>query len=248
MVSTARFTLSLATLFVIASAAPSIKSGLSDLTGLVKEYHELYERMYQEKTELQQFARAGHQFMYRWINGDILKDIAIAHDEIQRKANETDEVIAEKLLAGGDEKCLLTQRSRLQEEQRAFGDGISECAANVSETKDSVGDTFQENLDILQRLTTSISEYMLWSFSMHNSVTQPERHVDTMLRAYYELELLWRESVLPTMQDNIDGMHAQGQDIVASHSNCLDGLIEKTDEHIERIRDDISLCPVPYKA
>ncbi|XP_062540368.1 uncharacterized protein LOC134208403 [Armigeres subalbatus] len=237
---------------VAINAAPSPavveKNAVGDLIAVVDEYAPLFAELSKEKDQLLQFARTGLFATYRHMNEDLLKNFGEARNAIDFGFDETRNLIAAKIIDGGDEECLLNLVRQIVDEQRALASAMSLCALFSTTAKDDLSYSFVEMLDLLQRLSTSLSEYVIWSFSTHNSVKNASAHAEYLPRVYQESVDMWDDQVLPLVQFQLDAMEYNKPIIVAENLNCLDKLVEQITPFNEYIYQQLEYCAAPWNA
>ncbi|XP_065085888.1 uncharacterized protein LOC135707906 [Ochlerotatus camptorhynchus] len=230
------------------ASSPAKKNTVGDLIAVVKEYAPKFEELSLEKDQLLQFARTGLFATYRDMNEDLLVSLGNARNAVEYGFDEVRTYIAAKLLDGGDEDCLLDLVSQIVAEQRVLASAMSLCSSFTTVAKDDLSYSFHEMLDLLQRLSTALSEYVLWSFSTHNSVSDPEDHAEYLRRTYQESADMWDQQVLPLVQFQLDAMEYNKPLIIAENQSCLDKLVEQVDTFEEYIREQMYYCTAPLKA
>ncbi|KXJ79198.1 hypothetical protein RP20_CCG002081 [Aedes albopictus] len=237
---------------VATSAAPSPavvkRNSVGDLVAVINEYAPKFEELGHEKDQLLQFARTGLFATYRHMNEDLLENLGNARNAIEYGFDEIRTKIAAKMLDGGDEECLLDLVRQIVDEQRALAMAMSLCSSFTTDAKDDLSYSFYEMLELLQRLSTALSEYVLWSFSTHNSVADPEDHANYLRRTYQESVDLWDQQVVPLVQFQLDAMEYNKPLIVAENQSCLDKLIEQVGTFNEYIYGQFEYCAAPWKA
>lgn len=230
------------------ASSPAKKNTVGDLIAVVQEYAPKFEELSLEKDQLLQFARTGLFATYRNMNEDLLVNLGNARNSIEYGFDEVRTYIAAKLLDGGDEECLLDLVSQLVAEQRALAMAMSLCSSFTTDAKDDLSYSFIEMLDLLQRLSTALSEYVLWSFSNHNSVNDPEDHAAYLRRTYQESADMWEQQVVPLVQFQLDAMEYNKPLIISENLGCLDKLVEQVDIFEVYIREQMYYCAAPLKA
>ncbi|XP_058455072.1 uncharacterized protein LOC131432675 [Malaya genurostris] len=231
----------------IVNAGPAKKS-VSDLIDVVEEYRVRFEELGLEKDQLLQFARVALFATYRHMNEDMLINLGNARNTIEFGFDETRSQIADDMLDGGDEECLLDLVSQIVDEQRRLASGMSECAAASNNAKGELSYSFLEELDLLQRLSTAQTEYVLFSFSNHNSFADPEQHAEFLRRTYEESEDLWNDQVRPIIQFEIDAMEYNRMILVAENLECLNELEQQLQTFDDEIREKVKTCVEPFRA
>ncbi|XP_058811731.1 uncharacterized protein LOC131676602 [Topomyia yanbarensis] len=246
MAAIMKFVFLLATASMVVNAAPSKKS-IADVVEVTEEFRVRFEELSQEKEQMLQFARTALFATYRHMNEDMLIDLGNTRNTIDYGFDETRTLIAEKLLMGGDEDCLLDLVSQIRDEQRALASGMSVCAAGSNDAKDELASSFLEVLILLQRLATAQTEIVLWSYTNYNSVVASADHADYLRRTFGEMDYLWNTQVKQILQFEIDAMEHNRPILVAQNLDCLDKLPQQLLLFDEQIRSKISTCAAPLK-
>ncbi|EDS33647.1 conserved hypothetical protein [Culex quinquefasciatus] len=238
----------LATIAAAPSSIPSKKSTIGELVEIVEEYRVLFEELSQEKDQMLAFARTGLFASYRHMNEAILENLGETRNTIEYGFDELRTDIAAAILDGGDEDCLLGLASEIRDEQRALATGMSICSQFTTDVKDDLSYSFYEVLELLQRLSTALSEYTTWSFSTHNSVTDPQEHAEYLRRTYVESRDMWEYEVLPIIQFQIDAIEYNRPIVVDDNMDCLEKIVDQMPMFEEYIRGKMETCAEPFKA
>ncbi|XP_055534363.1 uncharacterized protein LOC129723897 [Wyeomyia smithii] len=254
MAAIARFVLLAAAVLAATQAAPAEKSSpskilrsVTDLIAVVEEYQPRFEELSLEKDQMLAFARTALFATFRHMNEEMLINFGNTRNAIEYGFDETRAEIADDILSGGDEDCLLNLVSLIIDEQRELASRMSECANTSNQDKDELAYSFYEVLELLQRMSTSLTEHLLWTFSNYNSFVSPAEHADFIQRSFEESVDLWNNEVQAVIQFEIDAMEYNRPILVAENLECLNRVAEQVQPFDEEIRSRISTCVAPLK-
>ncbi|XP_055587532.1 uncharacterized protein LOC129739977 [Uranotaenia lowii] len=242
MAAIMKFVALLALVAVIHANPVAKKRSISNLIDVVEEYKLLFNDLSHEKDQLLQFARVSLFATYSLMNQDLLKDLGHTRNAIEFGFDELIGDIAEEITEGGNEECLLNLTAQIRREQVELAETMGVCSALTGSAKDDLSYSFYEFIDLLQRLSTALSEYVLWSFAVENSVTHADRQAENIRQMYEDSVEMWDEVVLPLIQFEINAMEYNRPIIVANNKDCLDILIEKVDLLNEELREQLGSC------
>ncbi|XP_062540367.1 uncharacterized protein LOC134208402 [Armigeres subalbatus] len=220
------FTVLVCGLMVVAYAAPTTHNySMEELGRIIEEYRVKFDDLHEEKDAFLVFARIVVRAELKMLNEAVTENLGQAWSDIDHHFDSTRKIIGDMIITpGANEQCLLGLVEEIVAERIRAADEMSLCAADKIVIKESLADEMRTLVNLLQRISTAAAEYTLYSFSNHNSLLDPESHIEWLERNYQNQVNFWDNYARPEAQEDLDNMEINRPLLVQENLLCLERI------------------------